>query len=145
MLPTTCITRRDIQRQFSPTGSRGVPVAVEVVPYYALDGSVVGKGASERDVNGRFLREMLGSENLFAFETGREFSFAIADRYKLDGRSTRAFWINPGCVPDLFPFWALPPHDLSDPLRGHDACFWRRRCLLRCTQHLSLADSQNSS
>jgi len=84
--PTTCVTRRDVQgRAFPVQPGSNVATATEVV------------SAQESDVSGNraFMQSVLGASN-YAAQLGEDFSRAIAARWNLNDRYTRAYWINPG-------------------------------------------------
>mmetsp|Transcript_47566 Transcript_47566/g.97251 ORF Transcript_47566/g.97251 Transcript_47566/m.97251 type:complete len:1470 (+) Transcript_47566:139-4548(+) len=89
--PTTCVLRRDMRGQGFPARPGGEPTAIELDPAFGPN-AVDREG---RDQNGLFMQTVLGGSD-YAYDLGRNYSYIIAQKYLLNGRYNRAFWINPG-------------------------------------------------
>jgi len=87
--PSTCVLRRDVQRQAFPARAGSVPTAIELPP------ASVGRLSEARDGVASFMQDVFGASD-YAAALGRNFSYLVAQRYALNGQYTRAFWVNPG-------------------------------------------------
>jgi len=112
-MSTTCVIRRDISRQL-PTLTPGVSYSFnasaddELENYWEFTTAMelpteveVDTGVFRDEVGG-FMQTVLG-ESEYVRELGESYASVIARKYQLDGRSRRAWWINPGYdwVPSL--------------------------------------------
>jgi len=89
--PTTCVLRRDVRKRAYPARNGADATAIELDP--AVGQFAVAEAG--RVDNGEFMQRVLGASE-YAEDLGRKFSQLVAQKYLLDGRSKRAFWINPG-------------------------------------------------
>eukprot|EP00286_Rhodomonas_abbreviata_P011166 CAMPEP_0181331448 /NCGR_PEP_ID=MMETSP1101-20121128/24503_1 /TAXON_ID=46948 /ORGANISM="Rhodomonas abbreviata, Strain Caron Lab Isolate" /LENGTH=1819 /DNA_ID=CAMNT_0023440901 /DNA_START=147 /DNA_END=5606 /DNA_ORIENTATION=+ len=89
MMPTTCVLRRDMkERDFPQQQGATLATAMELFPYNLQDTEAEGAAAD-------FMQSILGSSD-YAEALGRNYSRAIQQRFALNQRYTRAFWVNPG-------------------------------------------------
>eukprot|EP00286_Rhodomonas_abbreviata_P022713 CAMPEP_0181307398 /NCGR_PEP_ID=MMETSP1101-20121128/10856_1 /TAXON_ID=46948 /ORGANISM="Rhodomonas abbreviata, Strain Caron Lab Isolate" /LENGTH=1245 /DNA_ID=CAMNT_0023413607 /DNA_START=113 /DNA_END=3850 /DNA_ORIENTATION=+ len=94
--PTACIIRRDWRNRqpYAETdGAQGedTETATEL-PNLNMTGS---QWSTKSDKMGLYMQSVLGGSG-YAYELGVNYSAIVANRYMLDGRSRRAFFINPG-------------------------------------------------
>ncbi|KAJ1468642.1 hypothetical protein T484DRAFT_2027083 [Baffinella frigidus] len=81
----TCVSRRDIFQRTYPAVSGAYPTAMEI---NVTDGT---------DDESEFMERIL-SESEYAGNLGANYSQIISDKFNLNGRYRRAWWINPGYV-----------------------------------------------
>jgi len=108
----SCITRRDVQtRRYPKRNGAAQPTAMEILAQKGtlssddlqdeietLDeqkGNTCGCSVGTSCCEAAFLQGILG-ENDYARDLAVDFVKAIHERYTLNGRYTRAYWINPG-------------------------------------------------
>jgi len=116
--PTTCVTRRDVRHRGFPNRAGALSTAMEVVPLLDVAaGTCVSKDPDDlvtgvypkrsnedgwgfcgtdctMNQNAKFMQNVLGASD-YADGLGRDYSCVIAQKYKLDSRYNRAWWINP--------------------------------------------------
>eukprot|EP00961_Rhodomonas_salina_P260067 3514348-Rhodomonas_salina.1 len=80
--PTSCIIRRDVDKRQYPGRGGSPSTAMELDP-------------DNTDGAAQFMQTIFGASD-YAETLGRNFSQVIDNKYKLNGRFQRAYWINPG-------------------------------------------------
>eukprot|EP00961_Rhodomonas_salina_P167680 2260142-Rhodomonas_salina.3 len=104
----SCILRRDVQGRTYGARTGGVATAIEVLAAARLtDGSTHPKDATETRIaqaaaaltdeseESKFLASILGA-SAYTAQLAPAFARALNQRYALNGRFRRAYWINPG-------------------------------------------------
>lgn len=87
--PETCVIRRDIDQRTFPSRGGAAPTAIE------LPDATVAENDAARDAVASFMQGIMG-ESDYADQLGRTFSYLVSQKYSLNGKFNRAFWINPG-------------------------------------------------
>lgn len=91
-IPTeTCVTRRDVRYRGYPAQIGGPSTAMEIRPN---DASYWTGDLTTKD-EAAFMATVLGSSD-YARQLAVDFANSIHERYSLNGRYVRAYWINPG-------------------------------------------------
>ncbi|KAJ1466708.1 hypothetical protein T484DRAFT_1860919 [Baffinella frigidus] len=80
-----CIARRDILARAFPAVTGADPTAMEV------------NVADDTTAESRFMQGILG-ESEYNYNLGHNFSHIIANKFQLNGKYIRGWWINPGYV-----------------------------------------------
>jgi len=97
----TCVTRRDVKLRDYPTRAGAVATAMEILasadPKESSKSAIdtMAEALDETSDESTFLTTILGASD-YTKDLAPDFVRAIHDRYELNGRFRRAYWINPG-------------------------------------------------